>query len=75
MSVLVLANIVIGSILLIHIGPLKTRIRHILLVEAPANSTSFEEIDDGLRIGVDSPETVVYDVVGAGTASYHIVWL
>lgn len=75
MILLVFPDIVIRPVLLIHVGSLKARVRHILLVDAPAHLGGLEEIDDGLRIGVDALEVVIDDTEGASTASRHVVWL
>lgn len=70
-----LANIVVGSILLVHVVPLKSRIRHVLLVDAPAHLGGLEKINDALGVRIDSPKAVIYDTMRACTASYDVVWL
>jgi hypothetical protein len=71
----VLTNVVVGAILLIHIGPLESRIWHILLVYAPAHLGSLEEVDDGFRTSIDPLEAIVCDAVRARAACYDVVWL
>lgn len=70
-----LANIVVGPVSLIHVISLKARVRHILLVDAPAHLSGLEEIDDGLRAGVDPLEAVVDDAVRVCAAGRDIVGL
>lgn len=70
-----LANIVVGPGSLIHVGSLKPRVRHVLLVDAPAHLGGLEEIDDGLRVGVDPLEAVVGDAVRVRAAGRDVVRL
>jgi len=71
----VLTNIVIGPGLLVHVSPLESGVRQVLLVEAPAYSRGVQEINDCFRIGTDSLETIVHNVVGARAAGCNVVWL
>lgn len=69
-----LANIVVlsGSVLPIR---LEARVRHVLLVDAPADTLGLEEVDNVLDACAETAEVVVGDSVGAGTRGSHVVGL
>ena len=61
--ILMFANIVVCTSLLVNIVPLKSTIRGVLLILRPTYATCFEKIDDGLDGGVDSGEVITRDAM------------
>lgn len=70
-----LAHVVICTSFLVGIICLEARIRHILLVQAPADTSILEEVDDCLGGRRDIVRTIVSDSEGVTTNSGHIVRL
>lgn len=71
----VLADVVVGARLLVHIVALKARVRHIFLVQAPADVSKLEQVDNRLDISTDAGRVVEKDAMSAGACCSDIVWL
>ena len=72
---LVLAHVVICTGLLVGIICLKARVRHILLIQTPADARVLQEINDSLGARRDVVRIVISDPEGVTTNSSHIVRL
>ena len=72
----VLADVVVGSVLLIYPGEaLETAVGHVLLVLAPADALGVKQVNDGRHIGVDEVEVVVVHAKVVTTNCSHVVRL
>ena len=72
---LVLADIVVCTCLMVDPIRLKTRVWHILLIDAPADTSGFEEVDNGLDTTGDSGKRIGGHSVSASSSGSHIVRL
>jgi hypothetical protein len=63
LSILMFANIVVCTSLLVNIVALKSTIRGVLFILRPTYTTCFEKIDDGLDGGVESGEGIIRDAM------------
>jgi hypothetical protein len=71
----VLSDIVVCLGLLVHIVPFEARVRHVFLIDTPANTLSFKQVDDSLDAGRNPLKAIVRNAVGAGSRSGDIVGL
>lgn len=53
----------------------ETRVRHVLLVDGPADALGLEEIDNGRDAGVDVVHAVVGHAKGGAPCCGHVVGL
>jgi len=72
---LVLADIIVGTSVLILPIRLEPGIRHILLIQAPAYTASVQEVNDRLHTGGNASEAISRHAVGAGPGRGNIVRL
>lgn len=70
-----LAHVVICTSLLVAITRFEARIRHILLIQTPADTAVFEEINNCLGARGNIVYVVIGDAEGATTNGSHIVRL
>lgn len=75
MCVLVLSDIVIRAGLLVDVVALEATVRHILLVQTPADFLRLEHINNGLRGRANAGETVTGYAMGATADGCDVVWL
>ncbi len=68
-------DVVIGFRFLVDPVTLEATVRHVFLVDAPANALRFQQVHDGLDAGTDPCESVVGDSVGISSRGSNIVWL
>jgi hypothetical protein len=61
--------------LLVHIVPFEARVRCIFLIDTPANTLSFKQVNDSLDAGRDPLKAIVRNAIGAGSRSGDIVGL
>lgn len=72
---LVLAHIVICTSLLVGIVCLEARVRHMFLIQTPADASVVQEINDCLGARRDIVRIIVSDPEGVATNSGHVVRL
>lgn len=68
-------DVVIGPGLLVDPVALKTAVRHVLLVDAPADALGIEQVYDGLDAGRNTSEPVASDAVGVSSRGGNVVRL
>jgi hypothetical protein len=71
----VLADIVVGLGLLVLPVCFEARVRHVLLVQAPADAFRIQKVNNGLDTRPDATEAVVGDSPCATTSRSNVVGL
>jgi hypothetical protein len=71
----VLPDIVVRLGLLVDPVALETAIRHVLLVQAPADTLGLKQVHDSLDAGPDALEAIVGYAIGATSSGCYVVGL